>query len=266
MSFLAGKTILVTRSAGQSGQFSQLLQQQGATVIEMPTLEITPPSSWAELDGAIAQLNEFDWLVLTSANAVSYFFERLATQLQDVGALAGIKIAVVGEKTAFFLKKRGMEPDFVPPDFIADALVTHFPESIADKRFLFPRVESGGREVLVQKFTEQGGIVTEVAAYQSSCPGAIDPQALVALQEKTVDVVTFASSKTVRHFCQLVEGAIGPDWQTHLGTVGIASIGPQTSTTCETLLGRVDVEAQAYTLEGLTQAVVTLVNGRSDHQ
>ena len=264
MPSLSGKTILVTRSAGQSGHFTHLLQQQGATVIEMPTLEITPPSSWESLDQAIAQLNDFDWLILTSANAVDYFFERLATHLQDVGALAGMKIAVVGEKTAFFLRKRGMEPDFIPPDFIADAMVVNFPEPIAGKKLLFPRVESGGREVLIKEFTAQEAIITEVAAYQSSCPAKIDPHALAALQAQKVDMVTFASSKTVRHFCQLLAGAIGPTWLTHVLTIGIASIGPQTSKTCETLLGRVDVEATEYTLEGLTQAVVTWVESTKE--
>jgi uroporphyrinogen-III synthase len=259
MSSLSGKTVLVTRSAGQSSHFTHLLQQHGAIVIEMPTLEITPPSSWVGLDAAIAQLTEFDWLILTSANAVNYFFERLATHLQEVGALAGIKIAVVGEKTAFFLRKRGMEPDFIPPDFIADAMVINFPEPIAGKKLLFPRVESGGREVLIKEFTDQGAIVTEVAAYQSSCPTVIDAQALTALQHKKVDVVTFASSKTVRHFCQLIGEAIGPDWPIHLQTTGVASIGPQTSKTCATLLGKVDIEAAEYTLEGLTQAVVDWV-------
>ncbi len=266
MSSLAGKTILVTRAAGQSGHFAQLLQQHGATVIEMPTLEITPPSSWAGLDAAITRLNDFDWLMLTSANAVDYFFERLATQLQDLGALGGIKIAVVGEKTAFFLRKRGMEPDFIPPDFIADAMVVNFPGPIAGKKFLFPRVESGGREVLVKEFTEQGALITEVAAYQSACPPAIDPQSLAALQHHQVDVVTFASSKTVKHFCQLLASAIGPDWPTHLHHSGIASIGPQTSKTCETLLGRVDLEAAEYTLEGLTQAIVQWVHNNPKKQ
>ncbi|NES23042.1 MAG: uroporphyrinogen-III C-methyltransferase, partial [Symploca sp. SIO3E6] len=97
---LTGKTVLVTRSAEQSSQFSVLLQAAGAEVIEMPTLVISPPSSWEDLDQAIANLSDFDWLILTSSNAVKYFFERLLTQGKDARALAGVKIAVVGKKTA----------------------------------------------------------------------------------------------------------------------------------------------------------------------
>jgi uroporphyrinogen III methyltransferase/synthase len=253
---LANKTILVTRAAGQSSQFMRVLQQQGATVIEMPTLEIVPPSSWEALDHAIARLHEFDWLILTSTNAIDYFFERLGSQLQGVGGLSTIKIAVVGEKTAFRLKQRGLQPDFVPPDFVADALIANFPESLEGKKFLFPRVETGGREVLVKEFGDRGAEVIEVAAYQSARPQEADPAAISAIQSGTVDIITFASSKTVKHFCELVESAIGEDWQTYLKTVGVASIGPQTTKTCKALLGRVDMEAQEYTLDGLIKAMI----------
>ncbi len=259
---LTGKTILVTRSAGQSSQFSKLLHQQGARVIEMPALVITAPSSWEELDNAIANLSDFDWIILTSSNGVDYFFERLFAQAKNPSVLANTKIAVVGKKTAASLKAQGLVPDFIPPDFVADSLVEHFPEPLQDTKVLFPRVESGGRDVLVKQMTEQGAEVTEVAAYQSGCPTQIVPEALEALQQQTVDVITFASSKTVKHFVQLLETFLPgdseqfPTAQSRLENVCIASIGPQTSIACRQLIGRVDVEAQEYTLDGLTQAVV----------
>ncbi|AFY78797.1 uroporphyrin-III C-methyltransferase [Pleurocapsa sp. PCC 7327] len=256
---LAGKTVLVTRSAEQSNNFTHLLQAQGATVIEMPALEIRPPSSWEALDSAIARLCEFDWLILTSANGVEYFFKRLETTGLDARALAGIKIAVVGKKTSAILKQYGVKPDFIPPNFVADSLVENFPDAIANKKILFPRVEMGGREVLVKELTAQGAEVVEVAAYQSVCPDEIAPQAWEALQQKSVDIITFASSKTVRHFCQLIEKALGANstvtLQELLKDICIASIGPQTSKDCYELLGRVDVEAKEFTLDGLTNAI-----------
>lgn len=253
---LSGKTILVTRSANQSSQFSDRLREEGAAVIEMPALEIVPPSSWDALDAAIADLADFDWLVLTSANSVDYFFNRLATRLNDIRGLADIKIAVVGDKTAQTLKGRGLQPDFIPPEFVADSLATHFPEPLYGAKILFPRVETGGRDVLVRELTAKGAEVVEVAAYQSRCPEAIAPEALAALQARTVDVITFASSKTVKYFCQLLERSQEDfGWQSWLEGVCIASIGPQTTKACESLLGRVDAEAEQYTVEGLLQAI-----------
>ncbi|MDJ0707553.1 MAG: uroporphyrinogen-III C-methyltransferase [Leptolyngbyaceae cyanobacterium MO_188.B28] len=255
---LSGKTVLITRAAGQSSKFTQLLQAEGAEVVETPALEITPPSSWELMDGAIAKLPTFDWLILTSANAVNFFLDRLLSQGKDIRALADVQIAVVGKKTAQVLKQRGLIPDFIPPNFIADSLVEHFPQSdrLAGSQILFPRVESGGREVLVKELMAKGAELTETPAYQSACPKAIEPAALAALQQRRVDVVIFASSKTVRHFCHLLELAAGTDWRTLLEKVCVASIGPQTSQTCEELLGRVDLEAAEFTLEGLTQAIV----------
>lgn len=258
---LAGLTILVTRSAAQAPDFRQGLEAHGASVLEMAALEIGPPSSWEALDGAIAQLHTFDWLILTSVNGVHYLFERLFANGKDGRALAGVKIAVVGRKTAASLQDRGLTPDFIPPNYVADSLVDHFPElaHLNGLRCLFPRVESGGRELLVQSLTAKGAIVVEVPAYKSQCPAMIEPQILDILQRQAVDVITFASSKTVEHFWQLLQSSFlsePADWQRILEPVKLASIGPQTSKTCHSLFNRVDIEAQEYTLEGLTQSII----------
>ncbi|HIK46391.1 MAG TPA: uroporphyrinogen-III synthase [Leptolyngbyaceae cyanobacterium M65_K2018_010] len=260
---MQGKTILITRAADQSSSFADLLTAQGARVLELPALELRPPSSWQALDTAIAHLSQFHWLILTSANAVNFFLDRLFSQGLDWRALHTLKLAVVGPKTAAVLEQRGLRPDFIPPDFVADALVSHFPEPVAGQRILFPRVESGGREVLVQEFSAAGAEVVEVAAYESGCPQAADPTALAALLAHQVDVVTFASSKTVQHTCQLLAQGAGSNWPRLLADVAIASIGPKTSDTCRQWLGRVDIEPTAYTLDALTEAIVAWASASS---
>ncbi|MEA5594122.1 uroporphyrinogen-III synthase [Rivularia sp. UHCC 0363] len=261
---LSGKTVLITRSVGQSSQFARLIADAGANAIEMAALEICPPSSWDALDNAIANLAEFDWLIFTSSNGISYFFERLMLLGKDARTLANLKIAVVGEKTAKILENHNLKPDFIPPNFIADSLIEHFPEQLAGQKILFPRVETGGRENLVEEFQNQGAEITEVAAYQSCCPDSIPPSAELALQSGTVDVIAFASSKTVKFFTQLAQKVFSDNSQdnqssvvsSYLEEVCIASIGPQTSIACQTYFGRVDVEASEYTLDGLTQAII----------
>jgi uroporphyrinogen III methyltransferase/synthase len=271
---LKNKTVLVTRAAGQSSQFSTMLQQQGAMVLEMPAIEITPPSSWQALDQAIAEIEQFDWLILTSTNGVDYFFERLSALNRLLEQLDGVKIAVVGQKTAERLRQRGRQPDFIPPDFVADSLVEHFPERerLSSLKLLFPRVETGGREILVKELTAQGANVVEVPAYQSSCVKVMPLEIATALQQGQVDIITFASSKTVSCFHQLLQTlAISSktlETRTEAPTFGeitllastcLASIGPQTSATCQQLFGRVDLEAKDYTLDGLTQALIEWV-------
>ena len=255
---LANRTILVTRAQSQSSKFTTLLKEQGATVVEMAALAITPPSSWNDLDCAIANLNQFQWLILTSANGVNYFCDRLLTLGYDARALGRIKIAVVGRKTASSLQKRQLNPDFIPPDYVADSLVAHFPESLVGQKILFPRVESGGREVLMKELSDQGATVIEVPAYQSQCPQQIDSIAWQALEQNQIDIVTFASSKTVKNFYHLLQKKLGSVSAINslLKDTCIASIGPQTSVTCRELLGRFDIEAEEYTLEGLTDSII----------
>ncbi|WP_144874723.1 uroporphyrinogen-III synthase, partial [Hyella patelloides] len=127
------------------------------------------------------------------------------------------------------------------------------------KKILFPRVETGGRAVLVKELTAQGAEVVEVAAYQSQCPETMDTQVWQALQKKQINIITFASSKTVKNFVQLVSTKLNNSTEINdlLEEIAIASIGPQTSQTCHDLLGKVDLEATEYTLEGLTSAIIT---------
>jgi uroporphyrinogen III methyltransferase/synthase len=256
---LAGKTVLVTRSEGQSPAFCELLQAQGARVLEMPTLVIQPPTSWDPLDTAIANLEQFDWLLLTSANGVQAFFERLQRQGRDSRALHSLQVAVVGSKTASVLAQYGIRPDLMPSEFVAEALLPIWPQPVQGQRILFPRVESGGREELVQGLRQRGAEVVEVAAYQSACPAAADPQVLEALKAHQVDILTFASSKTVQHFAHLIQQAgLGPEiWDP---PVQIAAIGPKTAATCKAAFGRVDIAAQEYTLEGLVEALIQATN------
>jgi uroporphyrinogen III methyltransferase/synthase len=154
---LSGKTVLVTRAAERAVEFTTLLSARGARVIELPALTIGPPSSWEGVDRALEVLSSFDWLLLTSANAVNYFFDRLTELQKDARDLAGVRLAVVGKKTAQVLRDRGLRADFMPTDFQGDSLARELPGAIEGKRFLFPRVETGGREVLVRELSGRGG-------------------------------------------------------------------------------------------------------------
>lgn len=257
---LAGKTILITRAESASSRFREMLETKGATVLEIPALVIKPPSSWAKLDQAIANLSSFNWLILTSANGVNYFFQRLRELSKNYQDLTNLKIAVVGKKTANVLTKYNLQPDFIPPNFIADSLVTNFPEKLSGQKILFPRVETGGREVLVKELQQQGAEVIEVPAYQSGCPENADETALQALQDGLIDIVTFASSKTVKNFAILINKSLNNNPENNvnklLKELKIASIGTQTSLTCQEIFQRVDIEAEEFTLEGLTEAII----------
>ena len=262
MSGLQGRCIGVTRAEGQAGEARRLFAQAGATVIDLPALVVTPPSDWGPLDDALAELDSFHWLLFSSSNGVDAVDQRLRRLGRSLAHRPpGLKIAAVGRKTAQRLEELGAAADFVPPAFVADSLIEHFPRSAWGLRLLIPRVQSGGRTVLADAFGAAGARVVEVAAYETGCPAGLPSAAVAALDQGQLDALTFSSGKTVRHSAAMLQAAFGPTWRDLLeqrpsqgGPVAIVSIGPQTSTACLELLGRVDAEADPHDLAGLVDA------------
>ena len=252
---LDGRVIAVTRAEQHLGEARGLFEQAGATVLDLPALVIGPPDTWGPLDDALAELEEFHWLVVSSANGVDAVEQRLRRMGSGLAHRPrGLKIAAVGRKTAARLEALGAPADFVPPQFVADSLIDHFPVSGWGLRLLLPRVQSGGRTLLAEAFGEAGARVVEVAAYESRCPEALPAATAAALAAGEVDAITFSSGKTVRHTAQLLEQQFAEGWRQQLEGVALVSIGPQTSQSCLQVLGRVDAEADPHDLDGLVAA------------
>ena len=263
---LQGCTVVVTRAAEQQGEARQLLEAIGAQVLDLPALVIGPPDDWGPLDDALADLENFHWIVFSSANGVQAVDQRLQRLGRSLSRRPdGLRLAAVGRKTARVLEELGATADFVPPQFVADSLIEHFPVSGWGLRILLPRVQSGGRTVLAEAFGEAGARVVEVPAYESRCPEAIPAATLDALRAGSVDAICFTSGKTVLHTTHLLAQSMGEEEATtQLQRAAVVSIGPQTSERCRKLLGRVDQEAHPHDLEGLVMACVqAMQNGDS---
>src|SRR5271165_6386903 len=105
---LTGKRILVTRARHQSGQLSGELAALGAEVIEIPAIEIIPPDSFEPLDEALRNLQQYKWLIVTSANTVRSIRERLVAPDLAAATFGHLKIAAVGSATARALREMGL--------------------------------------------------------------------------------------------------------------------------------------------------------------
>jgi uroporphyrinogen-III synthase len=254
---LAGRTIAVTRAEQQLAEARRMFEQQGAAVVDLPALVIGPPKDWGPLDDALDELEDFHWLIFSSANGVEAVQQRLTKRGGSLAHRpAGLKIAAVGRKTATCLQGLGAAADFVPPRFLADSLLEHFPQSGWGLRLLLPRVQSGGRTLLAEAFGEAGARVVEVPAYESRCPEGLPSATLQAIHGQKLDAITFSSGKTVIHTCQLLEKHFGSHWRQQIARARVISIGPQTSLSCRQHLGRLDGEADPHDLQGLVEACV----------
>ena len=160
---LNGKTVVLTRAQDQQSEAHSLFKAKGARGIDFPSLVIGPPDEWGALDDALEEIDDFHWIVFSSSNGVKAVEERLKIVGKTLaGCSEHLKVAAVGRKTAISLETLGVVPDFVPPKFVADSLIEHFPVSGLGLQILIPRVQTGGRTFLAEAFGEAGVKVVEV--------------------------------------------------------------------------------------------------------
>ncbi len=249
---LFGRNILVTRTAEQAGSFNHLLQQQGARAIGCPVIEIVPPPSLEELDEAILRLGVTDILILTSANAVRVFFERLHLAGRDVRALAGITVAAVGPRTAAAIEAHGLRADLMPADYRAEGVVAVLlAQGVSGRKVLYPRAELA-RDLIITELTRAGAKVIAPVAYRTVAPAGGTESLRRLLERGEIDAVTFTSSSTVDNFMAMA----GPDALRLMEKIAVVSIGPLTTQTARRLGLQVAVEARSSTLDGMVEAMI----------
>lgn len=251
---LLGKTFLVTRSIEQAGEFASLLNPQGCRVLECPTIQIVPAESLSELDSALINLGAFDWVVFTSQNTVTHFFNRLATLGCDNQTLSTCRICAVGPKTAELLQAQGLTAvHLVPNKYTAEGVVEAFSGlQERTRRVLLPRGDRA-RPVIMEGLKHQGYQVAAPILYRNLTPSRIPEQALRALTGRRVDCVIFSAPSTVINLAQILGESQFHDL---LQGVTVAAIGPITSRACNKLALEVHIEPQEYTLPALADEIV----------
>jgi uroporphyrinogen-III synthase len=243
---LAGLRVLVTRPRAQSASFADALRALGATPVELPAIQIAP-APFGPLDDALERLVDYDWLIFTSVNGVHATFERLRALGGDPAAVAA-SIGAIGRATAEAVRAHGAAVAFVPERFVAEAAVEGLvARGMAGQRVLLPRADIA-RDTLPDGLRAAGAHVDVVVAYRTLPADEVDASVLAELRSDRFDVLTFASPSTVRSVAAL----LGETRPRH-GVV--ACIGPITATAARAAGFRVDVEADEYSLAGLTRAL-----------
>jgi uroporphyrinogen III methyltransferase/synthase len=248
---LLGQRVLVTRPAHQAADFMAELRALGAEPISFPTIEIRPVEDTSALDGAIrrlaaagtSEIGGYDWLVLTSANGVAAFWERLQQLGLDSRCLAPVRIAAIGPATADALNRRSITSDLVPREYTAEGvLVAFYRLPVEGQRFLLARADIA-RQTLAEGLAARGALVDEIPAYRTVplAGGARPPAA---------DIVTFTSSSTVQGYVNCLGGRPPA---TVLQDSQVVCIGPITAAMAESLGVPVTAVAEMYTIEGMLE-------------
>jgi uroporphyrinogen III methyltransferase/synthase len=248
---LFGKRFIITRELQERDTLADFLENSGAEVVPMPTIAITRPDSYQDADDAIAQLEQFSWIVFTSSNGVRYFMERLINAGKDIRSLSGRLIAAIGSGTARTLNSYYLQADLVPDEFSAEGVVQTFARrNISGVKILIPRAQKA-RDVLESGLIELNNDVRAVPVYKT-----IAPQELRHAETfKSIypgDCVVFTSSSTVHNFFDFAPPAV----LSELCHMVLACIGPVTETALRKHGYSAHIIPESYDFDSLAQAII----------
>ncbi|MEO7021974.1 MAG: uroporphyrinogen-III synthase [Ktedonobacteraceae bacterium] len=248
---MQGKRIVVTRAIHQAGALSTLLSQRGAEVLLYPCIAIVPPKHTVQLDNAIQDMTRgaFDWLVLTSANAVLILSQRL--EILGVTPAASLALACVGPATAEAAERLlGMQAQVLPEEYVAEALFEVIRPSLPACVLLLQA--EGARPVLREELATAGATITALTTYHTVLgEGGVHLSTL--LQQRLVDVITFTSASTVQNCVHRLQAERAD--LSLLADVCLACIGPVTAQALCDLGLVVGIMPAKHTVEGLVEEV-----------
>jgi uroporphyrinogen-III synthase len=260
---LEGVRVLVGRARHQAGALSSELRKLGAQVLEIPFIEIRSPRSFAPLDAALKNFNDYDWLILTSANGVEAMWKRMAKLRFRKTKLANLRIAAIGPATKKAIERRGAKVNVVPKEYVAESVVRSLRRRVKGKNVLLVRAKVA-RDVIPRELRRVGARVDVVEAYETVVPESSRARLRAALANprRRPHVVTFTSSSTVRNFVEL----LGSRNRSRIPKgILTASIGPITSSTLREFGLLVDIAAKDFTIPGLVSAIQRALAGSAFH-
>ncbi len=248
---LTNRRILITRAKGQASPLAAQLEGLGATTIQIPTIAIVPPSSYAALDAAIAEIDRFEWLIFTSANAVAAFADRarhlgLSPQPHCTAA--------IGPATAKAVVEAGLFLNLTPPQAVAESLAESLRDHAPGARMLLVRAAIA-RDALPDMLTEAGASVTVAEAYRTVIPDSSVEQLRELFENDPPDAITLTSASTAQNLVALLDEA---SLRLPEG-IALASIGPITSQAMRDLGLESTCEAAEATVTALVKALTGLL-------
>ena len=225
-SALVGKHIVITRSAVQSEVLARELSARGAIPVVLPLVAFAEPEDFAPLDAAIAEIERFDWMILTSAQAVRALDKRreeLKRGLIQSGSK--LRIACVGPVTAETARQAGFPADYVAETHTGTGLAEELGNRLSGAKVFLPRSDRANPD-LPPALKRHGAEVTEVIAYRTLRPTDVGQRDLGQIAEGAADAVLFFSPSAVQHFAELFGGEQLRALQDKLA---ITAVGPVTA-------------------------------------
>lgn len=244
---LSGKRIVITRAVEQSESIVEALRERGATPVLLPMVAFAAPDDASLLDESLRNLQQFDWIFLTSQNALRAMQDRCdLIGLPLAKAIEGAKIAAVGPATAEAAQNAGLEVAYVAKRHQGVALAEELSAIVKGKAVLLPRSDRANRD-LIEALGRFGAVVTEVVAYKTIQPTEEENKKHLAEIDRGADAVVFFSPSAVHHMQDLLGHA---RFVILSNKVAFTAIGPVTEkalreTGVQRIIASADVQAEA---------------------
>jgi len=241
----------VTRDAAGNADFAEKIVARGGNPVRFETFKIRPLTDSSDFLRALAEFTDYGWIIFTSGNGVTIFFEALEDLGKDARVFGSAKIAAIGSRTADKLSLYGIKTDFVPSVFTSEEFgkqLINF-TNLRDKKVLLLRSQIASNE-LVELLEKGGAVVNDVAIYTAVTQKGEPDWLLEKISRSGIDWLTFASPSSVDGFFEQIDNEI-----IRQSNVKVASIGPVTSGQLESHGLHVDVTADEHTLDGLLAAI-----------
>ena len=246
---LQGKRIVITRAADQSESLVAGLRANGAIAVLMPLVAFAAPDDVQRLDETVANLRGFDWIFLTSQNALRALQDSSARIHMPLGeAVKDTAIAAVGPATAEVVRQAGLVVKYVARQHDGVSLARELGADVKGKKVLLPRSDRANPD-LVAVLGELGAMVTEVIAYKTVRTDGVMERWQEVVTRTPPDAVLFFSPSAVHHLEELlgaqrfaelstnvVYAAIGTVTERAIRAAGVERIVKAADTTVDSIL------------------------------
>lgn len=252
---LKNKLFISTRPTGRSYEMKRLFEEAGAELLEMPMIQIEPLPISAKNQQLVENIEHFDWLILTSASGVHYFFESFNKILEQKKLPEKIKIAVIGSKTQMKLKKYGYKPDFTNPgntaeDF-SEAFIKHLQKEKKQPNILLALGKLA--RTVIQNQLKEIANCTRIDIYTTIIPEAVDPNILKRIEENRYEMLIFTSPSGIKNFLKSTQNK-------HVKNLCVACIGDTTAHTAKENEIEPLVVAEEASAKGLVDSIINFYN------
>ena len=160
---LNGIGIAITRPIDQAKKLAAFITEAGGTPILFPLIEITPLNDYSQFETVISEINNYDWAIFISSNAVQNGMPRLIKQLnKNISTQKDLSFAAIGPVTASEIKSFGIKQVLTPKDRFDSESLLALPEmnNVANKKIMIVR-GIGGRDVMAETLKARVGNIRQ---------------------------------------------------------------------------------------------------------